>query len=81
VPSGRQAGCLPGLTFLAGGLVAYAAAQRIDIAWMVPFAAGNVLYIGASDLVPEVNREERLTGGALHVLRFVAGPALLAVIA
>lgn len=41
------------LTFLAGGLVAYAASMRVDTRWLVPLAAGNFLYIGASDLVPE----------------------------
>jgi zinc and cadmium transporter len=45
---------LSGLTFLIGGLVAYGAAQRIDVTFLVPFAAGNFIYIGASDLIPEL---------------------------
>jgi hypothetical protein len=47
---------LSGLTFLVGGLVAYAASLQLDVRWLVPLAAGNFLYIGASDLVPEVNK-------------------------
>lgn len=64
---------LSGLTFLAGGLVTYAAAAHIDTAFLVPFAAGNFLYIGASDLVPEVNKHERLAVNAVHFAAFVAG--------
>ena len=50
---------LSGLTFLLGGLVAYAASATIDVKALVPFAAGNFIYIGASDLVPEVNKHQR----------------------
>jgi zinc and cadmium transporter len=46
---------LSGLTFLIGGLLAYAAAGRGEIPFLVPFAAGSFLYIGASDLIPQVN--------------------------
>lgn len=46
-------------TFLLGGLLAWLAASRIDVSFLVPFAAGNFLYIGASDLVPEVTHTER----------------------
>ena len=42
-------------------------------------AAGNFLYIGASDLVPEVNRQRDLRiAGILHFLAFVCGAGLLA---
>lgn len=43
---------LSGLTFLVGGLVAYGLSFQMDVSWLIPFAAGNFLYIGASDLVP-----------------------------
>jgi len=51
---------LSGLTFLVGGLVAYLASLRLDVSWLVPLAAGNFLYIGASDLVPEVSKPHSL---------------------
>lgn len=44
---------LSGLTFLAGGLIAYFVSAKADIAFLIPFAAGNFLYIGAVDLIPE----------------------------
>lgn len=49
---------LSGLTFLVGGLVAYSAAKAFDISFLVPLAAGNFIYIGASDLIPEVNKHK-----------------------
>jgi zinc and cadmium transporter len=66
-----------GLTFLLGGLVAYAASARIDLEFLVPFAAGNFIYIGASDLVPEVNKHRDLRANVLHFGSFIAGIALL----
>ena len=68
---------LSGLTFLAGGLVTYALSFQMDISWLIPFAAGNFLYIGASDLVPEVNKHHDLRANAVHLLAFVLGLALL----
>lgn len=69
---------LSSATFLLGGVVAWAASERFDTGWLLGFAAGNFLYIGASDLVPEVNRHRELGAGALHFLAFVAGAGLLA---
>lgn len=68
---------LSGLTFLLGGLLAYGLSLQIDVSWLIPFAAGNFLYIGASDLVPEVNKEQDLKTNAIHLLAFVLGLALL----
>lgn len=72
---------LSGLTFLAGGGVAYAASQRFDVRWLVPVAAGNFLYIGASDLVPEVNRSHSIGASLVHFVVFSAGLGLLMAIA
>ncbi len=41
------------LTFPLGGLVAWYASSWMDIDFLIPFAAGNFLYIGAVDLVPQ----------------------------
>lgn len=71
---------LSSATFLLGGFVAWAASARFDTAWLLGFAAGNFLYIGASDLVPEVNRHRELGAGALHFLAFTAGAGLLVVL-
>jgi zinc and cadmium transporter len=42
------------LTFLVGGLVAYAVSGALDVAFLLPFAAGNFVYIAAADLVPQI---------------------------
>lgn len=72
---------LSGLTFLVGGLVAYAASLRLDVRWLVPLAAGNFLYIGASDLVPEVNKPHDLRSSLVHFTVFAAGLGLLLAVA
>jgi zinc and cadmium transporter len=66
-----------GLTFLLGGIAAWLASAQLDVGFLIPFAAGNFIYIGASDLVPEVNKHGNLTTNALLFLCFVAGLALL----
>jgi zinc and cadmium transporter len=68
---------LSGLTFLVGGLVAYAASARVGVGFLVPLAAGNFIYIGASDLVPEVNKHRDVVANVVHFGAFVAGIALL----
>ncbi|MBW2426264.1 MAG: ZIP family metal transporter [Deltaproteobacteria bacterium] len=68
---------LSGLAFLVGGLVAVAASGRLDVDFLVPFAAGNFIYIGASDLVPEVNKHREVGANLLYFGSFVAGITLL----
>lgn len=68
---------LSGLTFLVGGLVTYAASLQLDVRWLVPLAAGNFLYIGASDLVPEVNKAHSFRINLLHFIMFAVGLGLL----
>jgi zinc and cadmium transporter len=62
---------LSALTFLGGGLVAYALSRQVNVSLLIPFAAGNFLYIAASDLVPEINRQE--SSRRLHVAAFLLG--------
>lgn len=68
---------LSALTFLVGGLLAYGASRSFDVSFLVPFAAGNFLYIAASDLVPEVKQDRDLRVNLLHFASLVAGIALL----
>lgn len=60
-------------TFLVGGLIAYFASFEFDVGFLVPFAAGNFLYIGASDLVPELMGHEGGRRSLNHVALFLAG--------
>jgi zinc and cadmium transporter len=66
------------LTFVLGGVLAWGLSPQMDTSWLLAFAAGNFIYIGASDLVPEVNRHRRARDGMLHFAAFVAGAGLLA---
>jgi len=68
---------LSALTFLVGGLVAYAASFRLDVSFLVPFAAGNFIYIAASDLIPEVRSEENAADNLVHLAAFVGGIGLM----
>jgi zinc and cadmium transporter len=68
---------LSALTFLAGGLIAYAASFRLDVAFLVPFAAGNFIYIAAADLIPEVKAHADAKSNVVHFAAFAAGVALM----
>lgn len=68
------------LTFLVGGLVAYVASFRLDVSFLVPFAAGNFIYIGASDLIPEVKAHADLKANLVHFLAFTLGIVLMLVV-
>jgi zinc and cadmium transporter len=72
---------LSGLTYLLGGLITYYASRHIDVGFLLPFAAGNFIYIAAVDLVPEINRNERLFNNLLHFGSFLLGLAFLLVVA
>jgi zinc and cadmium transporter len=37
------------------------------------FAAGNVIYIASSDLIPEVKHDRRLRNNLIHFAAFVGG--------
>jgi zinc and cadmium transporter len=71
---------LSGLTFLVGGVTAYFLSFEVNIDFLVPFAAGNFIYIGASDLVPEVNKHGDMKANIIHFLCFVFGIGLMWVI-
>lgn len=68
---------LSGLTFLLGGLLAWWMASDLDISFLIPLAAGNFLYIAASDLVPEVTKHRDGPANVLHFACFGAGLALM----
>jgi zinc and cadmium transporter len=69
------------LTFLLGGWVAYAMAGRFEVTWLLPFAAGNFIYIGAADLIPELTGYPEASRKALLSGTFLLGLALLGLVA
>jgi zinc and cadmium transporter len=72
---------LSAATFLVGGLVVYAMAGVIDVVWLLPFAAGNFIYIAATDLLPEITVSPEWRHKLLHTAGFAAGLALLFLVA
>jgi zinc and cadmium transporter len=68
---------LSALTFLIGGIVAYLASFRLDVSFLVPFAAGNFIYIGASDLIPEVRSSVEARANLVHFAAFSVGVGLM----
>lgn len=68
---------LSALTFLLGSILAYWLSFKIDVRFLVPFAAGNFIYIAAADLIPEVARQEKVWANAVHLFSLVAGMGLL----
>lgn len=68
------------LTFPLGGVLAWLAAGSFDVAFLIPVAAGSFIYIGASDLVPEIGHREAAGTTVLHFSAFVAGWAAMTLI-
>jgi zinc and cadmium transporter len=68
---------LSALTFPLGGVLAYGASQTVDVAYLVPFAAGNFVYIGAADLIPEVKEHEDWKVNVLHLIALLSGLGLM----
>jgi len=71
---------LSGLTFFLGGLIAYIISWEMNVDFLIPLAAGNFIYIGASDLVPQVNKHEDLKANVIHFITFTFGIFLMWVI-
>lgn len=70
-----------GLTFLVGAWLAWAMSGAFDVAWLLPLAAGNFLYIGAADLLPELVAHESMRDKVVLTLTFAAGLGLLLLVA
>lgn len=67
-------------TFPLGAMLAYFASRSFDVAPLVAFAAGNFLYIAASDLIPEIKSVDRLRDAAVHFGCFVTGALVVAAV-
>jgi len=67
------------LTVVVGGIVGYFMAQPLHqiIPYLLPFAAGGFIYIAASDLMPEIIRQEKLKKSIITFLIFIIGIAIM----
>ena len=52
-------------------------AKHIEVAYLLPFAAGNFVYIAAADLLPEIASEERTRDKIETTAAFITGLVLL----
>jgi zinc and cadmium transporter len=68
---------LSALTFLVGGVIAYGASAHLDVAVLVPFAAGSFIYIALADLVPEIAERPAVGEKVAQTACFMAGLGLL----
>lgn len=68
------------LTFPIGGVTAYLLATKVDVSIILPFAAGNFLYIGIADLLPKL-KGEKLSEQIEHFVIFSLGLAFMYLIA
>ncbi|MDD4319629.1 MAG: ZIP family metal transporter [Candidatus Peribacteraceae bacterium] len=66
---------LSALTAVLGAVVVLVSAGSLESlnVYLLPFAAGNLLYIAGSDLIPELHKEEALPKSILQLLSMVAG--------
>jgi len=51
-----------------------------SIQYILPFAAGNFIYIAGSDLVPELHKEPKLSKALLAFVVFVVGLIMMAIL-
>jgi zinc and cadmium transporter len=70
------------LTAIIGGVCGYYIYSWIQgsIIYLLPFAAGNFIYIAAADLIPEIKHTTNLKRSALHFGTFVVGLAIMLII-
>jgi len=71
---------LTGLASIAGGILVIALGEHVPSAALVllPFAAGNFLYVAGSDLIPELHKETGIAKSTVQLLSIIAGIAFMA---
>jgi zinc and cadmium transporter len=66
---------LTALSAILGAFIGLTLANRVEhiTLFLVPFAAGNFIYIAGSDLIPELHKETAIKKGLLQILSFIIG--------
>ncbi|RJQ37324.1 MAG: ZIP family metal transporter [Dehalococcoidia bacterium] len=67
------------LTAILGGIVGYLASSvmQASVIYLLPFAAGNFIYIAAADLIPEIKHQVSLIRSIIHFIIFTIGIAIM----
>jgi zinc and cadmium transporter len=70
---------LSGLIAILGGIIGFLISERMGkgVFYLLPFAAGNFIYIASSDLIPEIKEKASLKESFLHFFVFLAGLSLM----
>ena len=68
---------LAACTIIPGGVAAYWGAEIIDMTFLLPLAAGNFIYVAASDLIPEIKHESSMRVNLGHFGAFLLGISLI----
>lgn len=73
---------LSAVTAIIGAVVGIILVGKLDgfTNFVVPFAAGNFIYIAASNLVPQLHRHCKLWDTLLHILAVIIGIAIIALV-
>ncbi|MFB0504932.1 MAG: ZIP family metal transporter [Candidatus Bathyarchaeia archaeon] len=68
------------MTVILGGIAGYHLSALVEGAavLLLPFAAGNFVYIAASDLIPEIKHGEDVRRNLVHFFTFIIGILLMA---
>lgn len=64
------------LTAIAGGIIGYFTSSIVSnniIVYLLPFAAGNFIYIAAADLIPEIKHAVSFRRSLVHFCVFIIG--------
>jgi zinc and cadmium transporter len=70
---------LSAISIIFGGLTGFFLSERIgeNIIFLLPFAAGNFIYIAASDLIPEIKHKETFKKSFVHFFTFLLGIGIM----
>lgn len=67
------------ITAILGGIIGYLASSvmQTSIIYLLPFAAGNFIYIAAADLIPEIKHQVSFGRSLIHFFVFLIGIAIM----
>ncbi len=73
---------LSAITVILGGIVGFLLSEKIgdSIIFLLPFAAGNFIYIASSDLIPEIKHKESFKKSVTYFFVFLLGITLMLLI-
>lgn len=73
---------LSAISIVFGGIVGFFLSEKIgeSVIFLLPFAAGNFIYIACSDIIPEIKHKVDIRKSAIHFLVFLIGIGIMLLI-